>query len=246
MAKPTTRLEFAELCLRKLGKPVINIDVTDEQVDDCIDEALSYWQDYHFDGSTKVYLKHIVTQEDKDNKYIEISEDVSGIAGVFPLGGSFSSVGMFDVRYQFALNEMANLASFSLVDYYMSVMNIKFMEEILVGRQPIRFNRHENILRLDMNWSKIEVGQYIIIEANVGIDPETYSDVWSDRWFQKYTTAKIKYQWGSNITKFTQGMLPGNIQFNGDKILEDAKEEIRHLEERMQWDGAAPPDDMIG
>ncbi|AKF13365.1 neck protein [Sinorhizobium phage phiN3] len=246
MAKPTTRLEFAELCLRKLGKPVINIDVTDEQVDDCIDEALSYWQDYHFDGSTKVYLKHIVTQEDKDNKYIEISEDVSGIAGVFPLGGSFSSVGMFDVRYQFALNEMANLASFSLVDYYMSVMNIKFMEEILVGRQPIRFNRHENILRIDMNWSKIEVGQYIIIEANVGIDPETYSDVWSDRWFQKYTTAKIKYQWGSNITKFTQGMLPGNIQFNGDKILEDAKEEIRHLEERMQWDGAAPPDDMIG
>lgn len=246
MAKPTTRAEFKEYCLRRLGKPVINIDVDDTQVDDCVDEALSYWQDYHYDGSNKVYIKHQVTQNDINNKYLPTTSDVSGVIGIFPVGGSFSSVGMFDVRYQFALNEMANLSTFSLVDYYMSVQNIKFMEELLVGRQPVRFNRHENKLYIDMNWSKIEVGQYIIIEANVATDPTTNSDVWSDRWLQNYAIALIKYQWGSNLTKFVNYTLPGNIQFNGEKILEDAKEEKRHLEERMQWDSMDPPEDMIG
>lgn len=246
MAKPTTKEEFGEYCLRRLGKPVINIEVSPEQVDDCIDEALSYYADYHFDGSTKVYLKHQLTADDMTNKWIPIDEGVNGVVGIFPIGSSFSSSGMFDIRYQMALNDMVNMSTFSLVDYYMTLTNINFIQELLVGRQPVRYNRHENKLYIDMNWAKVEVGSYVIIEANVTTDPETYADVWTDRWLQNYAIAKIKYQWGSNLTKFSEGTLPGGIRFNGEKILEDAKEEIRHLEERMQWDNQIPPDDMVG
>ena len=67
MAQPTTRTEFKEWCLRKLGKPVIEINVDIDQVDDRVDEALSYYWDYHFDGAEKVYYKHQLTQEDKDD-----------------------------------------------------------------------------------------------------------------------------------------------------------------------------------
>lgn len=247
MAKPTTRDEFGDYCLRRLGHPVINIEVTPEQIDDCIEEALSYWNDYHFDGSSRVYLKHQITEDDKNNKWVPISQEVNGVVGIFPIGSSFSSVGMFDVRYQFALNEMVNLASFSLVDYYMTFSNIKFMEEILVGRQPVRYNRHVNKLYIDMNWNKVEVGDFIIVEAQINTDPEQYPDVWSDRWLQNYTIAKIKYQWaGANLAKFTNGQLPGGLQFNAEKLADEAKEEIRHLEERMQWENSMPPDDMIG
>jgi len=246
MAKPTSRAEFAEYCLRRLGKPVINIEVTPEQVDDCIDEALSFYADYHFDGSMKVYLKHQVTEDDMTNKWIPISQDVNGIVGIFPINQSFSSGGMFDVRYQFALNDLANMATFSLVDYYMTLTNLNFMNEILVGRQPIRYNRHENKLHIDMNWNKIDVGSYIIVEANVVTDPEVYEDVWTDRWLQNYAIAKVKFQWGSNLSKFQEGTLPGGIRFNAEKLVTEGLEEIRHLEERMQWDNQLPPDDMIG
>ncbi len=69
MAVPTTRAEFKEYCLRKLGKPVIEINVDDDQVEDRIDESLKYYYDYHFDGSEKIYYKHIVTSNDVTNKY---------------------------------------------------------------------------------------------------------------------------------------------------------------------------------
>ena len=51
MASPNTRATFKDYCLRALGKPVVEINVDDDQVDDRIDEALEYWRDYHFDGS---------------------------------------------------------------------------------------------------------------------------------------------------------------------------------------------------
>ena len=65
MAIPSSRNELKEHCLRRLGKPVVDINVDDEQVEDRIDEALLYYRDYHFDGTERVYVKHQVTAADK-------------------------------------------------------------------------------------------------------------------------------------------------------------------------------------
>ena len=77
MDVPTSRADFKEYCLRNLGKPVIEINVDDDQVDDRIDEALKYYWDYHFDGSEKVYYKHVITSDDKTNKYITMPENIN-------------------------------------------------------------------------------------------------------------------------------------------------------------------------
>ena len=58
MSVPTSRTEFKEYCLRSLGKPVIEINVDDDQVDDRVDEALRYYWDYHYDGSERIYFKY--------------------------------------------------------------------------------------------------------------------------------------------------------------------------------------------
>jgi hypothetical protein len=120
------------------------------------------------------------------------------------------------------------------------------MEKMLVGSQPIRYNRHMNRLFIDTNWERIETGHYIIVECYMIVDPNTYADVWKDRWLQNYATAKIKYQWGSNLTKFTGMTLPGNVQFNGEAILNDALAEITKLEEEMISSYSLPITDMIG
>jgi hypothetical protein len=97
-----------------------------------------------------------------------------------------------------------------------------------------------------MDWTKINVGEYLLVEAYEVINPDTYTDAWGDRWLQHYCTAKIKYQWGTNLTKFTGMQLPGGVQFNGEKILDDAKTEIDKLEQEMISSYSLPVMDMIG
>ena len=138
MAVPTTRAEFKERCLRNLGKPVIEINVDDDQLEDRIDEALAYYQDYHFDGTQKTYLKHAVTQTDIDNTYIEVTDsNIIGIIDLFDIGDATSTNNLFNIRYQIALNDLYDLSRYDLVPFYMNFQNIRFIEEILIGRQPL-------------------------------------------------------------------------------------------------------------
>ena len=69
----TTRNDFKTYCLRRLGFPVIDINVDDDQVEDRIDDALQYWQDYHFDGLQKFYYIKPITQTDVNQKYLDLS-----------------------------------------------------------------------------------------------------------------------------------------------------------------------------
>jgi|TARA_R110000851_G_scaffold49490_6_gene119122 hypothetical protein len=246
MAVPNSRSTFKELCLRRLGKPVIEINVDDDQVEDRIDQALAYYQDYHFDGTEKTFLKHAVTQTDLDNQYIDIPNSVIGIVNIFDIGDATSTNNLFNIRYQIALNDLYDLSRYDLVPFYMNFMNIRMIEEILVGKQPIRYNRHVNKLHIDMDWEKLNVGDFIVAHVYKKLDGDTYSDLWGDRWLAEYTTCLIKYQWGSNLSKFTGMQLPGGVQFNGADILSQAQMEKDKLEQEMISAYSLPVHDMTG
>ena len=248
MATPTDRDSFKEYCLRKLGKPVVEINVSDDQIDDRVDQALKYFHDYHFDGSEKTYYKHIITEQDKINKYITLPENIIGAIRIFSMSDSTISTSdyMFDVRYQIALNDLHNIASETLVPFYMNMQHISLISEILIGEVPIRYSRHKNLLYLDTNWKRMIAGKVIIVEAYEVIDPEVYSDVWKDRWLQNYATALIKQNWGANLTKFSGMVLPGGVQFNGERILSDADAEVAKLEEQMSSSYSLPCLDFFG
>ena len=247
MATPTTKAEFKEYCLRKLGKPVIEINVDDDQVDDRVDEALRYWYDYHFDGSERVYYKHAITETDVANKYITLPENIIGAVSIFSMGDpSIRSDDLFNIRYQIALNDLYTLTNVSLVPYYMVMEHLALMNELLVGKQPIRYSRHKDRLHVDMDWNTVAVGEFLLVEAYEVIDPETWTDAYNDRWLQNYATTLIKEPWGSNLTKFTGMTLPGGVQFNGEKIYDDAVAERRKLEDEMISSYSLPVLDMIG
>ena len=106
MANPTSRAEFKQNCLRRLGAPVIEINVDDDQVDDRIDEALAYYADYHFDGASKVFYKYQVTAQDIENQYIDLPENILGVVRMFDLGSALGTNNLFNIRYQIALNDL--------------------------------------------------------------------------------------------------------------------------------------------
>lgn len=246
MAIPTTKAEFKEYCLRRLGKPVIEINVDDDQVDDRVDEALRYFWDYHFEGAEKVYYKHQVTETDKTNKYITLPDNIIGAVNVFEVGQALNTNNLFNIRYQIALNDLYTLTSVSMVPYYMALQHIQFLEMMLVGKQPLRYNRHIGKLYVDMDWSKFDGGNYLIVEAYQVVDPEVYTKAWGDRWLLRYATCLIKQQWGANLSKFRGMKLPGGIEFNGIQILADANAEREALEKDMIHSYSLPVSDMIG
>jgi hypothetical protein len=246
MALPTTREEFKLNCLRRLGHPVIEINVDDDQVDDRVDEALSKYWDYHFDGTNKTFFKYTLTQTDINNQWVPVPENVIGIVHLFPIGSSLSTNNLFNIRYQIALNDLYTLTSTSMVPYYMAMQHIQTLEQLLVGLQPFRYNRHRDRLHIDMNWGQVQVGYVIVAEAYEVVDPEVFTDVWKDNWLQRYATALIKRQWGSNLTKFSGMVLPGGVTFNGEKILDDAVAEQTKMEDELIVNYGAIMHDMMG
>ena len=318
MAKPTTREEFKQYCLRRLGHPVIQINVDDDQVDDRIDDALSFYADYHYDGTEKIFMKHMITQADIDRRWIYCPDAVNFVTGVIPFDQSNSSINMFDLRYQLRLHDLYDFTSVSYVSYEITMQHIRTLNLLFSGTPQFRFNRHQNKLFLDINWSSdLHPGDYVIVEcyrklipdvvnitgtvtgnissntiigygtkfdqeilendvivlsdgqevqvrhintatqmtvisnltanvSNVSVTKTGITDIWNDRFLKQYATAKIKYQWGSNLSKFAGIQMPGGVTFDGPRIMQEAKEEMDKMEEDMYNMGSLPSEIFTG
>lgn len=244
----SSRSEFKEYCLRALGKGAIQINVTDQQVEDRIDEALKYYGDFHFDASNKVYYAHQVTADDKANRYVTVPESIIGVSRMFPpTGMSMGNIqDPFSFQYQLAMTDLLSVAGTSIVPYYTARMQVALIEEVLIGQKPIRFSRHQDRIYCDIDWSTLNIGSYLVFEAVEALDPNTYGDIWADRWLARYTEALIKRQWGNNLKKFGGIQMLGGTTYSGQQIYEEAAAEIKELEDEMNWTWSNPPEMLVG
>jgi hypothetical protein len=249
MANPNTRQELIDYALRRLGAPVIEINIDDDQIEDRVDDALQFYQEYHSDATMRVYLKHQITAADVTNKYITLNDNILYVKRVFPIGDSQSSINMFSVKYQMHLNDLYDLSYVGDLMYYEMVQQyVSLLDMKLNGNgEFVRFNRHMNQLHLDLDWeSDVKENDYVIVECMRIVDPSTYSDVYNDMFLKQYVTALIKQQWGANLIKFEGMQLPGGVTLNGRQLFDDATEEISQIREQMQLNYEMPVDFYIG
>ena len=317
MAQPTTRQQFIDYCKRRLGFPVIDINVDDDQISDRVDDALQFFEDYHFDGVEKMYMKHQITQADIDRRWIYCPDAVIYVVGMFPFDDSNSSINMFDLRYQLRLHDLYDFTSVSYVSYEITMQHIRTLNLLFSGTPQIRFNRKQNKIFLDIDWSRdLSVGDYVVIDCYRAIRPATItltgtgtavtsantiagtntvfdqellegdiitldgqelqvskitsptslstigpvatnvtngvltkpgnSEVWNDRFLKRYATALIKYQWGSNLSKFAGIQMPGGVTLDGVRIMTEAKEEMDKIEEDMYNFNSLPSEIFTG
>jgi len=335
MTQPTTRATFKDYCKRKLGWPVVELNLDDDQVEDCIDDSLQFFQEYHFDATQPDYLRHQITGStlklasapsgtfsdgeyftggtsgvrakvyeyhsanttlryydpevksggdgntyyanttttfstgetitgntssasatthastatslgDFDNGYISIAEAIIGVRRVIPFYENARSSSMFSAKYQFALNELYRLGT-DLSHYEISNQHLRLIDDMFTGSPLFRFNRHMDRLYLDIEWgSDVDIDDWIIVECDKIIDPDTYSDIWSDMFLKKYNTALMKRQWGQNLIKFEGMQLPGGVTMNGRQLYDDAVTEIQTIEEQMSLRYELPVDHLVG
>lgn len=243
----TTREELKNYCLRALGEPVVEVNVDEDQLEDRIDEAIEHWRVYHPDGTAEVYLKHQVTEEDVQNRYIPIPDIVYGITKVYPISaGTSTSKSIFDLQYQLRLNDLYDLTSVSII-YYQQVMNHLALLDMTLNRQPsYRFNRYTNRLNIDIDWvNQIKAGEFILFKCYRALDPSETPRMLNEAWLKHYTTALFKRQWAVNIKKFQGLQLPGGVTLDGDKLYDEAMGEIKDLEDSLQ-NKAAPLEFFMG
>ena len=300
MAKPNTRATFKEYCLRSLGKPVIDINVDEDQIEDRIDEAVQYFSQYHTDGVERMYLKYKVTADDivrlrtnksfnvvekgtyadnieletatntvlegdgdlikedgttihtedsnivetayqENQNYLVIPDAVLSVINIFPLSDR-ANLNIFDVKYQLRLNDLYDFSSTSIVHYDMTMRHLDFLDHILVGEKPIRFNTLSNRLYIDMDWQEdIDADEYLIIECYRQLDPAQHTNMFNDIYLKRYTTALIKRQWGQNLSKFNGTAMLGGVTLNGPELFSTAIQEVQKLEEEIRSNYEEPP-----
>ena len=247
MATVTTREGLKDYCLRRLGAPVNEINVEENQIEDRIDDAFQFYREYHYDAVEMVYLKHQFSEQDITNQYISVPDSVVGVNRILPFSNKSDGTNIFSIRYQILLNDLYSLMSTQIIYYYQVKQELELINQILVGVKPVRFNRHMNRLYIDMDWTgDAAVGDWIIVECYRILDPETYRDVYNDMFLKRYCTALIKRQWGENLKKFSGVQLPGGVTINADQIYQDALTEITQIESEMQSRFELPVDFFTG
>ena len=251
----TTRTLLQDYCLRRLGHPVIEINVDDEQISDRIDDALEFFAEYHFDGVEKVYLKHTITQTDIDNEWIPMDDPASPVGGpvigvrrVLPVPNfNAFQTGFFNEEFQLRLQDLNTFTGTSLLNWQMSLQNFRMVDYLFTVNATVLFNRKQNKLYLETDWAgKFSVDDILIIEAYRILDPSQYAEVYNDIFLKKYCTSLIKRQWGENLKKFEGVQLPGGVTLNGKTIYDEAVDEINKIEEEMNLKWELPPDGFIG
>lgn len=249
MAVPSSREELKEYCLRKCGKPVIDINIDDSQVEDALDDALHFWREYHYSGTERTYLKMLTTQQDIDNKYYVVPEEVNSIMKVFQ-GGYYaqsSSGSLFNVEYQLRLNDLWDLSSAQLSGYYIARQYLAQLDDILNVEPRFRFNQYHGKVQIDWEWGNdIGLDQYAIIEVNQYINPEEFEGVYGNWVFRNLAAAYTKKRWGDNLSKFDGLQLPGGVTLNGPNIISEAKEEIERIEQDFIIRFQAPDEPEYG
>jgi len=276
MAKPSTRQGLIDYCLRQLGAPVLEINVDDDQIDDLVDDAIQYFNERHFDGVEKMYLKYKITQDDVDRgkakgtsgtgivnttatdtsnrtynwyeteNYIQVPDSVIGIEKVFKFDTSSISGGMFSIKYQLFLNDLYYFNSVELLQYSMVKSYLEDIDHLLTTDKQIRFNKRQDRLYLDIDWGSQPKDEFIVLECYRALDPATFTQIYNDSFMKLYLTALIKRQWGRNLSKFKGVKLPGGIELNGGEILQQAESELADIRSRMMSEFELPPLDFIG
>lgn len=242
MAKPSTRVEFKNWCLRKLGHGAIEINVTDNQVEDRIDEALIKFGEFHSDGQEHLLTGHVVSNTDISNRYITTSNNTLAVVKVFRMPSQIGGSSVFtDVKYQWFMQNIWNLSASQMQDYVFNMTHLESITQWLNPAMNIRFSKYRNRIYIDSDWSDIDNGEYLLIEEYRTIDANTATQIYSDEWLLQYATALIKKQWASNLQKYQEIQMLGGVTLSAQELYQQAETEIEKLEEEIRLVWEYPP-----
>lgn len=252
MATPNSRFTLIQHALRRLGAPVLEINVDPDQIEDCVDDAIQFYQEFHSDATKRTYVSYQITSDDVTNKFIPVSATILTVIRLLPFDRSSlgAGTGMFSIKYQAALNDITNMSNFmgDLAYYSQMGQYLETLDMVLSGVPQVTFSRHEDKLLIHGEWwdQELKAGDWVVLEVYQIVDPNVATSVYNDKFLKNYLTALIKQRWGQNMSKFDGVQLPGGVTISGKAIYEEASQELAALEIAMRLEYEPMPDFFVG
>jgi len=148
--------DLKNYCLRKLGSPVINIEIDDTQTYDRIQDALEYFAERHYNGVEEAYYKYVVRHIDVERGYITVPEEFVAIIDILSKNQTTSAEAMADVQYQFMMENYRQLMRAELSEYYLGQQHIALLNNLFTPERSFTFNSASH--RLTPRWKLSDVG----------------------------------------------------------------------------------------
>jgi hypothetical protein len=232
--------DFTQYILRKLGSPVIHIEVSEDQVTDCIDETLQKFYEQHYDGVDIGYIELELT--DGVMAYT-LDSKVQAVTEVLSKGSYFLEDEPLLMSKPFVLGNPPLLGHPDLISVEIFRQRMKMLENAFNQDVVYDFNSTSKLLTLHVDpakqkWDKVALKVY---QSHNLVD-----ELFENIWVKRYAVALARIQWGYNISKYSGATLPGGVQFNGEDIKRDGKEDKEALELELEERYSEPPDPMTG
>ena len=239
--------ELYDYCLIMNGAPVVRVNIDQEQANARFKEAFDLYRQYHYNATEKVLMAHKLSSSEIKNKEIILPDTVTGIEEVYGSSNPSLSGWTYQSAVVSLFETMRNSSvGAGLTGFINFERNIAEFRSILQNKIRWNYVLHRRALKLAMDWSLYNAGDYILIEGWNYLDPEIHTSVFNDPWIKEYCTWAIRYQWGINLTKFNSVTLPGGISVNGEQIRDEAKAEIERMRNEIMDKWMMPPSITLG
>lgn len=257
----TTYMELVDYCLRRLGAPVIDVNLHPDQIEDRISDAVQYYIEYDLESVAECWWLHKVTEEDVENGYLSIPLDVLDVikvltpgSGSIMLSNSDNPSSLYDFGFMDNpswqwFNYFWNFGEYystgaNLFYYEVAMQNIQMLKTLMTSEVEFLYRRRQR--KLSFYGQELKAGAVICLYGTKILDPETDDCIWDSDWLKAYATALLGVQWGTNLSKFGSIPSAGNLTINCDAILARYQQEKTELEEAHQAKFEEPPLPIFG
>lgn len=269
--KIETYTDFVDYVLKKLGAPVVDINVSPEQMMDRISDAIQFYIEYDLESVCKGWFIHKVTAEDVANGYLTIPPDIIDVMEVLSTSFTSTQQNMSDAESintfiygDAGFGQDAYMTSFSwnwwngywyngasmfsgnqsMFYYVVALQYIGAMKQVFNTKVEYLYRRRQR--KLWFYSKQLVEGDLICFEGTQVLNPETDDSLWDSDWLKAYATALVGIQWGTNLSKFGSIPSAGGLQINSDAILSRYQQEKMELEEKHRLSYEEPPLPIFG
>lgn len=248
-----TRQGFTDYCLRRLGEPVIKVNLDPLQISDAVDDAIKKFTEYHRDGYEEYFYVYEIPEPPVGEQVsrvikipteLKIDEVISVVPAGSPLGGRFDTYA-WQAGAAITSPATAGWSNTSLQDFVIMTRRLETLNTVLGEHLVVKHNKYKRTITMMFD---VVAGETYAFKTYRKNDPnvEGNEDAWNDQWLQAYATACIKERWGSVLTKVSGVRLVGGVEINGQEIYSTAVEEKSKLEEELKLEHQLPPEIFIG
>ena len=235
-----TQQELRDYILRKLGSPVIHVEIATEQLDDCIYEAVQKFVDEHYDG---IDIDYFFLNVQKDVREYTLNQDVESIIEIYSPYSNYVGEPLLMRPFYFNDMNISLLDTYDIADVEAYRQRIKIVTDYY--NNPVQFDFNTTTKKLTLGYTPSEDGT-LAVKFYRNSTTGNVEDVYDNLWLKKYAVALAKEQWGMNIGKYNGVTLPGGATMNGDTIMQMGRDDKEKLEQELEEKYSEPPDPLIG